>query len=90
MFWAIAVAIATVLVVPLLIFGFVMLVDWLEPLRRVCPACHRRGVTEGRGQPFVAEYEYDHWRFCRSCRMFFTGVDGAYRPLGQFKWPISN
>jgi hypothetical protein len=84
MFWVGIVALLlalSIFAVPLV----VILVDWLEPLRRICPECKRRGVTQGNGQIFIAEYEYDSWQFCRHCHMFFTGVDGKYAPLGRFK-----
>ena len=74
---------------PALLFAGLWLTDWLDAIRRICPVCKRRGVTQGKGQVFVADYDYDSWRFCKNCQMFFTGVNGDYKALGEFRWPHS-
>jgi hypothetical protein len=60
-----------------------ILLDWLEPMRRVCPKCGRRGVTQGNGEILEAPERYGKWRFCRNCLTYFIHIRGNYEPLCQ-------
>ena len=69
-FRALAAGLLFVSMFPTLVLWF----DILEPLRRTCRACKKRGVTKGTDMFFDANEDYDKWNYCRNCRAVYLHI----------------